>query len=153
MVATPEESRLLRNQRALLATTLRLVSRDRYTFWHLQETPTEKVLLAVKRLDEKWSIMLDHRARSHRRDARDLPPETWENYVIDEIVNAIVAGWDHYGAPNVAKAPEGGYIGSAEGPDGGFIVHAESKRRAYELARREWLRRILAVRLGLGKGE
>jgi len=87
------------------------------------------------------------------RDARDLPPETWENYVIDEIVNAIVAGWDHYGAPSVAKAPEGGYVGSAEGPEGGFIVHAESKRRAYELARREWLRRILAVRLGLGKGE
>jgi hypothetical protein len=89
------------------------------------------------------------------QDARDLPPETWENRVIDEIVNAIVEGWDRHGAPSVAKAPapEGGYIGSAEGPDGGFIVHAESKRRAYELARREWLRRILAVRLGLGKGE
>ena len=87
------------------------------------------------------------------RDARDLPPEIWENRVLDEIVTAIVAGWDHYGAPSVAKSPSGGYIGSAEGPEGGFIVHTESKRRAYELARREWLRRILAVRLGLGKGE
>jgi hypothetical protein len=61
---------LLRNQSALLATTLRLVSRDGYAFWQLQETPTEKVLLAVKRLDEKWAVLLDRRARSHRRDAR-----------------------------------------------------------------------------------
>jgi len=70
MLATPEDYRLLRNQSALLATALRLVSRDGYTFWQLQETPTEKVLLAVKRLDEKWAIMLDRRARSHRRNAR-----------------------------------------------------------------------------------
>jgi len=70
MLATPEDYHLLRNQSALLATALRLVSRDRYAFWQLQETPTEKVLLAVKRLDEKWAIMLDRRARSHRRDAR-----------------------------------------------------------------------------------
>ena len=87
------------------------------------------------------------------RDARDLPPETWENYVIDELVNAIVAGLDAYGAPSVAKSPTSGYIGSAEGPEGGFTVHAESKRAAYQQARREWLRRILAARLGLGKGE
>jgi hypothetical protein len=73
--------------------------------------------------------------------------------VADAIVNAIVDAWDRHGAPNVAKSPTGGYIGSAEGPGGGFIVQAESKRRAYEHARREWLRRILAARLGLGKGE
>jgi hypothetical protein len=84
-------------------------------------------------------------------NARDLPPEIWENHFINEIVNAIVEGWDSYGAPSVAKSPTGGYIGSAEGPGGGFIVHAESKRRAYEHARREWLRRILASRLGLGE--
>jgi hypothetical protein len=70
MSATPEEYRLLRNQSALLATALRLVSRDGYAFWQLQETPTEKVLLAVKRLDEKWAILLDRRARLHRRNAR-----------------------------------------------------------------------------------
>jgi hypothetical protein len=70
MPATPEEYRLLRNQSALLATALRLVSRDGYAFWQLQETPTENILLAVKRLDEKWAIMLDRRARSHRRNAR-----------------------------------------------------------------------------------
>jgi len=70
MLATPEEYRLLRNQSALLATALRLVSRDRYAFWQLQETPTENILLAVKRLDEKWAILLDKRARSHRRNAR-----------------------------------------------------------------------------------
>jgi len=70
MSATPEEYRLLRNQSALLATALRLVSRDGYTFWQLQETPTENILLAVRRLDEKWAILLDRYARSHRRDAR-----------------------------------------------------------------------------------
>jgi hypothetical protein len=70
MLATPEEYRLLRNQSALLAEVLRLVSRDKYAFWQLQETPTEKVILAVKRLDEKWAILLDKRARSHRRTAR-----------------------------------------------------------------------------------
>jgi hypothetical protein len=70
MLATPEEYRLLRNQSALLATALRLVSRDKYAFWQLQETPTEKVLLAVRRLDEKWAILLDRLARSHRRKAR-----------------------------------------------------------------------------------
>jgi hypothetical protein len=87
------------------------------------------------------------------RDARELPPETWENKVLDEIVNAIVAGWDRYGAPSVAKAPEGGYIGSAEGPEGGFVIHAESKRAAYAAARTEWLRRILATALGLGEAK
>ncbi len=70
MLATPEGYRLLRNQTALLAEVLRLISRDKYAFWQLQETPTEKVLLAVRKLDEKWARMLDHRARSHRRNAR-----------------------------------------------------------------------------------
>jgi len=70
MSATPEEYTLLRNQSALLAEALRLVSRDGYAFWQLQETPTEKILLAVRRLDEKWAILLDRRARSHRRTAR-----------------------------------------------------------------------------------
>jgi len=70
MSATPEEYPLLRNQSALLAEALRLVSRDGYAFWQLQETPTEKILLAVRRLDEKWAILLDRRARSHRRTAR-----------------------------------------------------------------------------------
>ncbi len=69
MPATPEEYRLLRNQSALLATALRLVSRDGYAFWQLQDTPTENVILAIKRLDEKWAILLDSRARSHRRQA------------------------------------------------------------------------------------
>ncbi len=70
MLATPEGYHLLRNQSALLATALRLVSRDEYAFWQPQETPTEKILLAVRKLDEKWAIMLDSRARLHRRNAR-----------------------------------------------------------------------------------
>jgi hypothetical protein len=103
--------------------------------------------------DDDLAAFCIHLRLQEGHDARDLPPETWENYVIDEIVTAIVEGWDRHGAPSVAKGPQGGYIGSAEGPGNGFIVHAESKRQAYEAARKEWLRRILAVRLGLGKGE
>jgi hypothetical protein len=103
--------------------------------------------------DDDLAAFCIHLRLQEGRDARDLPPETWENYVIDEIVTAIVEGWDRHGAPSVAKAPEGGYIGSAEGPEGGFIVHAESKRRAYEQARREWLKRILAARLGVGEAK
>ncbi len=70
MPTAPEEYHLLRNQTALLAEVLRLISRDGYAFWQPQETPTEKILLAVRKLDEKWAIMLDHRARLHRRNAR-----------------------------------------------------------------------------------
>jgi hypothetical protein len=88
------------------------------------------------------------------RDARELPPETWENQVLDAIVAAIVEGWDRHGAPSVARDPSGpGYIGSAEGPGEGIIVHAPSKRAAYAAARTAWLRRILATTLGLGEAK
>ncbi len=70
MPADPEDYPLLRSQSALLAQALRLVARDGYTWWQFQETPTEKVLLAVKRLDEKWAILLDRPARNVRRQAR-----------------------------------------------------------------------------------
>jgi hypothetical protein len=103
--------------------------------------------------DDDLAAFCIHLRLQEGRDARDLPTEIWENHFINEIVNAIVEGWDSYGAPSVAKSPTGGYIGSAEGPGGGFVIHAESKRRAYEQARREWLKRILAARLGLGKKE
>jgi hypothetical protein len=103
--------------------------------------------------DDLAAFCIQLRLENEGRDARDLPPETWEKRVLDEIINAIVDGWDRHGAPSVAKDPSGGYIGSAEGPDGGFIVHAESKRRAYEAARKEWLRRILTIALGLGEAK
>jgi hypothetical protein len=103
--------------------------------------------------DDDLAAFCIHLRLKEGRDARDLPPETWENHVLDEIVNAIVEGWDHYGAPSAAKAPEGGYIGSAEGPGGGFFVHAESKRATYEKARKEWLRRILTTALDLGEAK
>jgi len=103
--------------------------------------------------DDDLAAFCAHLRIETGQNAWDLPPETWESRVVDEIVNAIVEGWDHYGAPSVAKSPAGGYIGSAEGPDGGFIVHAESKRAAYQQARKEWLRRILAARLGLGEAK
>jgi hypothetical protein len=93
MPADPEDYPLLRSQSALLAQALRLVARDGYTWWQLQETPTEKVLLAVKKLDEKWAVLLDRAPRNVRRQARlpvahlllapvsvmppENPPPTW----------------------------------------------------------------------------
>jgi hypothetical protein len=60
----------------------------------------EKILLAVKKLDEKWAILLDRRARSHRRNARlpvvhallapvsvqppDSPHPTWPILVLSD---------------------------------------------------------------------
>jgi len=121
----------------------------RALWWLSREVPNPE-------LNPDLGPFFTHLRLQEGRDPRDLPPEIWEAYVADAIINAIVDAWDRHGAPSVAKAPapEGGYIGSAEGPEGGFVIHAESKRKAYEQARREWLKRILAARLGLGrKGE
>ncbi len=128
----------------------------------MRRTPISGLVRAAWRLarslpdpetDDDLAAFSIHLRLETGRNARDLPPEVWENRVIDEIVNAIVEGWDRHGAPSVARDRDGGYIGSAEGPGGGFIVHAESRRRAYEEARREWLRRILAIRLGVGEAK
>ena len=39
--------------------------------------------------------------------------------------------------------PEGGWVGSFEEPGGAYSGAASSKREAYRLARREWVRRLL----------
>jgi len=117
----------------------------RALWWLSREIPNPE-------LNPDLGPFFTHLRLQEGRDPRDLPPEVWEAHVADAIVNAIVDAWDHHGAPSVAKDPSGGYIGSAEGPGGGFVIQAESKRRAYEAARREWLRRILASKLGLGLG-
>ncbi len=48
-----------------------------------------------------------------------------------------------HGAPSAARTPEGRWVGSFEGPGGAYAVEASTKREAYRLARREWLRRLL----------
>jgi len=63
--------------------------------------------------------------------------------LLEPVVERLVAGWDRWGAPSAARTPEGKWVGSFEGPGGAYAVEASSKREAYRLARREWLRRLL----------
>lgn len=72
----------------------------------------------------------------------EASPEEWEMALQTAIANRIVEGWDRYGAPTAART-EGGFVASFEGPGGPYTVQAESKREAYRLARREWVRRMV----------
>jgi len=75
-------------------------------------------------------------------EARALEPEELRERLA--LARRVAEGWDRYGAPSAARTPEGeGYIASFEGPGGAYSVAASSKREAYRLARREWVRRLL----------
>ncbi|WP_189052667.1 hypothetical protein, partial [Aliidongia dinghuensis] len=74
--------------------------------------------------------------RQYRRPVRELPPEAWEEALLELIARQIVDGWDAYGAPSAARTPQGPYLASAETPEGPLTVTAESKREAYRRARR-----------------
>lgn len=82
-----------------------------------------------------------------RQRLGDLPTTEaeWREALLDLLADTIVAGWDRYGAPSVARHPEkeGVWVGSFDSPGGPYAVEAPSKREAYRLARREWIRRIL----------
>ena len=71
-----------------------------------------------------------------------LAKHAWE-LVVEEIVEKIVAGWDRYGAPSVAKLPEGPFYAHYVAPGGEGVVEAETKRQAYQEARKLWLRSLL----------
>lgn len=81
--------------------------------------------------------------RQYRRPVHELPPEDWEEALLELIAERIVEGWDRHGAPSAARDPEGGFIASFEGPGEAVIVQAETKREAYRLARRLWIKRLL----------
>jgi hypothetical protein len=83
----------------------------RALWWLSREIPNPE-------LNPDLGPFFTHLRLQEGKDPRDLPPEVWEAYVADAIVNAIVDAWDRHGAPSVAKSPTGGYIGSAEGPGG-----------------------------------
>jgi hypothetical protein len=79
-----------------------------------------------------------------KRDPRGLPPEAWEEGLLELIAERIVEGWDRHGAPSAARDPEGaGFVASFEGPGEAVIVRAEKKREAYREARRLWIKRLL----------
>jgi len=84
----------------------------------------------LKSLPEEWQA-----------EAEDLPPGDQDH---EKVTEKIVKAWDKWGAPSVARAPSGHYVASFEGPGGAFSVEASTKREAYQKARREWLKRILA---------
>ena len=74
-------------------------------------------------------------------EARALGPEELRERLA--LARRVAEGWDRYGAPSAARTPEGGWVGSFEEPGGAYSVAASSKREAYRLARREWVRRLL----------
>jgi hypothetical protein len=78
-----------------------------------------------------------------QKDPRGLPPEAWEEGLLELIAERIVEGWDRHGAPSAARDPEGGFIASFEGPGDPVTVKAESKREAYRTARKLWIKRLL----------
>jgi hypothetical protein len=77
------------------------------------------------------------------RPAHDTTAEEWKEALVDAIAQRITDKWDRYGAPSAARTPEGGWVGSFEGPGEAYAVEASSKREAYRLARREWIKRLL----------
>ena len=66
MTRDPADYPLLRGQTALLAQALRLVSRDGYRYWQVQTAPTDRILAAVRRIDELHAVHLDRAARAAR---------------------------------------------------------------------------------------
>ena len=85
-----------------------------------------------------WMNLLGARSL---HEARALGPEELRERLA--LARRVAEGWDRYGAPSAARTPEGGWVGSFEGPGGAHSVAASSKREAYRLARREWVRRLL----------
>jgi hypothetical protein len=77
------------------------------------------------------------------RPAHETTPEEWEEAVLDAIAQRITDKWDRYGAPSAARTPEGGFIASFEGPGDPVTVKAETKREAYRMARKLWIKRLL----------
>ncbi len=79
-----------------------------------------------------------------KRDPRLLPPEAWEEGLLELLAERIAEGWDRHGAPSAARDPQGeGYIASFEGPRDPVTVKAETKREAYRTARKLWIKRLL----------
>ena len=82
--------------------------------------------------------------RRWQKDPRLLPPEAWEEGLLELLAERIAEGWDRHGAPSAARDPEGeGFVASFKGPGEAVIVRAETKREAYREARKAWIKRLL----------
>jgi hypothetical protein len=51
-----------------------------------------------------------------KRDPRELPPEAWEEGLLELIAERIAEGWDRHGAPSAARDPGGEMGGQLRGP-------------------------------------
>jgi len=79
-----------------------------------------------------------------KRGKAPASPNEWRRLIAEAIADEIARGWDRYGAPGVARNPEGkGWIASAEAPGGPIVVHGHSKREAYRTARELWITALL----------
>jgi hypothetical protein len=76
-------------------------------------------------------------------EARALGPEELRERLALALARRVAEGWDRYSAPSAARTLEGGWVGSFEEPGGAYSVAASSKREAYRLARRLWIKRLL----------
>ena len=94
----------------------------------------------AQRLRELWQG-LDPVAPSPQEEAEAFR-RAWR-LLAEEVAERITQGWDQYGAPTVAKYPEGPYFAHYKGPSGEGVVEAKSKREAYREARRRWIRDLL----------
>jgi hypothetical protein len=74
---------------------------------------------------------------------RRASAQEWQEALIRYLAERITAGWDRCGAPSAARQPDGQFAASFERPGPEFTTSAESKREAYQAARREWIARIL----------
>jgi hypothetical protein len=85
-----------------------------------------------------------HVVNLYGRPVHATTPVEWEEALLDAIAQRITEKWDRYGAPSAARDPQGeGYIASFEGPGDPVTVKAETKRKAYQEARKLWIKRLL----------
>jgi hypothetical protein len=85
-----------------------------------------------------------HVVNLYGRRVHATTPVEWEEALLDAIAQRITEKWDRYGAPSAARDPQGeGYIASFEGPGDPVTVKAETKRKAYQEARKLWIKRLL----------
>lgn len=93
-------------------------------------TPDEEAAL-----QSIWETLLLHGEEEARQRAWDL--------VAEEVARMVADGWDQYGAPTVAALSKGHFFAHYTSPKGEGILEAQSKREAYRLARRAWIRDLL----------
>lgn len=98
-------------------------------------TPEEKALLA-----RIWEGL--NPVNPTHLEETEARRRAW-SLVAEEVARMVADGWDQYGAPTVAALSKGHFFAHYTSPKGEGILEAQSKREAYRLARRAWIKEIL----------